>query len=73
MLFVGGFMSYLPYLCLFSYSGVKHILCRVFVLLVFVYVVSGLPMFGYPVSILQHLFSPKQNISSTSIPCFGQT
>ena len=26
------FMSYLRYLCLFAYSGVKHILCCVFVL-----------------------------------------
>ena len=28
--FVGGFMSYLHYLCLLEYSGVKHILCYVF-------------------------------------------
>jgi hypothetical protein len=33
-LFVGGIMSYLRYLCLFAYSGVKHILC--FVLFFFV-------------------------------------
>ena len=33
-LFVGGEgMSYLPYFCLFAYSGVRHILCCV--LLVF--------------------------------------
>ena len=32
-LFVGGFMSYLRYLCLFAYNGVQHILCCVFVLL----------------------------------------
>jgi len=25
-LFVGGIMSYLPYLCLFAHSGVQHIL-----------------------------------------------
>ena len=25
-------MSYLPYLCLFTYSGVQHILCCVFAL-----------------------------------------
>ena len=31
-LFVGGLMSYLPYLCLYWYSGVRHILCCVFVL-----------------------------------------
>jgi hypothetical protein len=28
-LFVGGLMSYLCYLCLFTYSGVQHILCCV--------------------------------------------
>jgi hypothetical protein len=32
LLFVGGHMSYLRYLCLFAYSGVQHILCSVFVL-----------------------------------------
>jgi hypothetical protein len=35
-LFVGGLMSYLRYLCLFAYSGFQHILCCVFVFLVFV-------------------------------------
>jgi hypothetical protein len=29
-------MSYLRYLCLFTYSGVQHILCCVFALFVFV-------------------------------------
>ena len=29
-------MSYLRYLCLFTYSGVKYILCCVCVLLIFV-------------------------------------
>jgi hypothetical protein len=29
-LFVGGFMSYLRYLCLFAYNGVQHILCHYF-------------------------------------------
>ena len=29
-------MSYLHYLCLFTYSGVQYILCCVFVLFVFV-------------------------------------
>ena len=29
-------MFYLRYLCLFAYIGVQHILCRVFVLFVFV-------------------------------------
>ena len=32
--FVGQLMSYLRYLCLFSYSGAQHILCCVFVLFV---------------------------------------
>jgi len=31
-------MSYLHYLCLFTYSGVQHIVCCVFVLRFFVYV-----------------------------------
>ena len=35
-LFVGGLMSYLRYLCLFTYSGVQHILCCVFVWFCFV-------------------------------------
>jgi hypothetical protein len=29
-------MSYLRYLCLFSYSGVQHMMCCVFVLFLFV-------------------------------------
>ena len=33
-LFVGGFLSYLRYLCSFVHSGVQHILCCVFVLVV---------------------------------------
>jgi hypothetical protein len=37
-LFVGGFMSFLRYLCLFAYSGVQHILCCV---LFFFYVSSS--------------------------------
>ena len=36
LLFVGGFVSYLRYLWLFAYSGVKYILCCAFVLFVFV-------------------------------------
>ena len=34
-LFVGGVMCDLRYLCLFTYSGVQHILCCGFVLFVF--------------------------------------
>jgi hypothetical protein len=38
LLFVGGRMSYLRYLCLFTYSGVQHIvLCFCFVFLRIVY------------------------------------
>jgi hypothetical protein len=29
-LLVGGFISYLRYLCMFGYSGVQHILCCIF-------------------------------------------
>ena len=43
-LFVVGLLSYLHYLCLFVHSGGQHILCCVFALFFFVYVVgfSGL-------------------------------
>ena len=34
-LFVGELVSYLRYLCLFAYSGVQHILCCVFLRLVY--------------------------------------
>jgi hypothetical protein len=33
--FVGGFMSNLPYLCLLTNSGVQHTLCCVFLRLVY--------------------------------------
>jgi hypothetical protein len=36
MLFVGGLMSYLCYLCLYAHSGVQHVLGCVFVFLDFV-------------------------------------
>jgi len=35
-LFVGGLLSNLRYLCLFTYSGIQHILCSVFVLFFFI-------------------------------------
>lgn len=35
-LFVGGLMSNVCYMCLFAYSGQKHIWCCVFILFVFV-------------------------------------
>ena len=34
-LFVGGFVSYLRYFCLFAHSGLQHILCCVFDLFFF--------------------------------------
>ena len=40
-LFVGGWMSYLRYLCLIAHSGVQHILCCVFVLFFFVLYTLG--------------------------------
>ena len=36
-LFVGGFMSYLRYVCLFGYSSVQHIWCCVFLFLCLVH------------------------------------
>jgi hypothetical protein len=49
-------MSYLRNLCLFVYSGVQHILCFDFVLLVlctlYVASFSGLSIFDCPFSIL---------------------
>ena len=44
-------MSYLRYLCLFSHSGVQHILCCVFVLSFFVlctFMLSGLFILDCP-------------------------
>ena len=34
LLFVGGRISYLRYLCLYAYSGVQHMLCCAFLLFV---------------------------------------
>ena len=42
--FVGGFMSYLHYSCLFAHSGVQHILCYVFVLFFLCLVYPLLPV-----------------------------
>ena len=59
-LFVGLLISYLRYLCLFTHSGVQHILCCVFALFVFVFCVlcfSGLSIFDCPFGILWHLFN----------------
>jgi hypothetical protein len=43
-LFVGGPMSYLPYLCLYVYCGVHYILCCVF-----------LPLLLLPLRFIQHV------------------
>ena len=40
----GGLMSYLRYLCLFTYSGVQHILCCVFALFFFRLMYPMLPV-----------------------------
>ena len=55
-MFVGGFMSYLRYLCLFAHSGIQHILCSfLFFRLRLVYpmlpVSLGYPFFFCPISI----------------------
>ena len=53
-------MSYLRYLCLFSYSGVQHILCSVFVIFAFVLrlVYQLLPVsLDYPFLIAPSVFS----------------
>jgi hypothetical protein len=75
-LFVGGLMSYLRYLHFFAYSGVQHILCCVFLRLLYpmlpvsvdcsflitLSVFSGLFTFDYPFSILWivHFWLPLQ-------------
>jgi hypothetical protein len=52
---LGGLVSYLHYLCVFAYSGVRHIVFCVFVLFVFVVSTlcfSGLFFFDCPFGIL---------------------
>ena len=50
-LFVGGLISYLRYLCLFTYSGVQHfVLCFLFFCLVAIF--SGLSIFDCSFGIL---------------------
>ena len=62
-LFVGGRMSYLRYLCLFTYSGVQHMLCCVFCF-VYLRLVSCVPnvpnISGLP--ILDCLFGDFSNV-----------
>jgi len=70
-LFVGGFMSYLRYLCLFVDSGVQRILCCVFVLFVFVlcFVYSMLPVsVDYPFLIALSTFSSFCGLSIFDFP-----
>jgi len=60
-LFVGGRMSYLRYLCLFTYSDVQHMLSCVFVLcftscLPYVAGFFGLSIFDCPFDILWRLY-----------------
>jgi len=54
MQLIGGFMSYLRYLCLFAESGVQYILCSVFLLIVYAFVdnLYGLSIFDWPFCIL---------------------
>jgi len=55
LLFVGGLMSYLRYLCLFAHSGVQHILRCVFALFLFVLCAPccpGLSIFDCPFGVL---------------------
>ena len=60
MFFVGWFVSYLRYMCLFAYSGVNHILCCAFVL--FVFVLCALCCSGLPYFIVPSVFSNVQYI-----------
>ena len=57
-------MSYICYLCLFTYSGDQHILCCVFGLFSLVYVASfsGLPIFDCHFGILQRLFKSQSRL-----------
>jgi hypothetical protein len=51
-------MSYLPYLCLFAYSDVQHILCCVFDLFFFVLcTLSCQFLSGFPFLIASSVFS----------------
>ena len=49
-------MSYLPYLCLFVYSGVQHILCFCFVCLRLVYLMLPVSL-DCPLLIVLSVFS----------------
>ena len=53
-LFVGWLMSYLRYLCLFAHTGVQHILCCVFLRLVYPMLPVSL---GFPFLIAFSVFS----------------
>ena len=53
-------MSYLRYLCLFAYSGVKHILHCVFVLFMFVLLPVSVDCPQLVFGILKRLFTVKE-------------
>jgi hypothetical protein len=57
-LLVGGLMSYLRYLCLFTYSDVQYILCCVLFCFSLSYVASfsGLSIFDCPFGLLYRLY-----------------
>ena len=63
-LFVGGIVFYLPYLCLFTFSGVQHISYCVFVLSLscvpYVASLSGLSIFDFHFGILQRLLKNRK-------------
>jgi hypothetical protein len=66
-LFVGGCMSYLHYLFLFVYSGVQHILCFVFLRLVYPILPVSL---DYPFLISPSVFSNVYLIRFTCISMY---
>ena len=53
LLFAGGFMSCLRYLCLFAYSGVQHILCCVFCF----FMISSCILYVFPIMCIYVLSS----------------
>ena len=63
-------MSYLPYLFLFAYSGVQHILCCVFVLSFSVAIFSGLSVhFNCPFSNV-YLYSILSSVHNSDASVF---
>ena len=66
-LFVWGLMSYLRYLCLFAHSGVQHILCCVFVFVLFFLVLCTLCC---PLLIAPSVFSKVYWLNVTEYMCY---